>query len=286
MHQELISIILPTYNGNPIYLKEVITSIFAQTYKYWELIIINDASTNDIEEEILTLIDHYRKEKYDSIPQIIYIKNQKNLWLTKTLNKALTFAHWEYIARIDDDDLWLMSDKLEKQLKYMQQHQKVAVCGTRSEHVFFETSKNFTRETPLSDAEIRKVILYNCPFHHSSVLIRKKYLDQLWWYNPKYNGIEDRELWMRLGTLYQLVNLPDVAAVYRHIDWSITSNQVSFLKRLRINFRIFLLSLKYKKYYPNFIKACCYRLFCCLPLFLQSWLIDLVKNNAFLRKLV
>jgi hypothetical protein len=79
MHQELISIILPTYNGNPIYLKEVITSIFAQTYKYWELIIINDASTNDIEEEILTLIDHYRKEKYDSIPQIIYIKNQKNL---------------------------------------------------------------------------------------------------------------------------------------------------------------------------------------------------------------
>ena len=72
-----------------------------------------------------------------------------------------------------------MSDKLEKQLKYMQQHQKVAVCGTRSEHVFFETSKNFIRETPLSDTEIRKVILYNCPFHHSSVLIRKKYLDQL-----------------------------------------------------------------------------------------------------------
>ena len=79
MHQELISIILPTYNGNPIYLKEVITSIFAQTYKYWELIIINDASTNDIEEDILKLIDHYRKEKSDSMPHVIYMKNQKNL---------------------------------------------------------------------------------------------------------------------------------------------------------------------------------------------------------------
>lgn len=78
-HSPLISIILPTYNGKPQWLSQAIESIINQTYQNWELIIINDASTNEIEK---TIIEYASKDK-----RLHYIKNKKNLKLTKTLNK-------------------------------------------------------------------------------------------------------------------------------------------------------------------------------------------------------
>jgi glycosyltransferase involved in cell wall biosynthesis len=83
-----------------------------QSYHNFEFIIINDASTNNIED---TINEYFKK--YDNI---IYIKNEKNLGLTKSLNIGIKNSHGEYIARIDDDDYWIIEDKLEKQIDFME----------------------------------------------------------------------------------------------------------------------------------------------------------------------
>ncbi len=101
-----ISIILSTYNGSR-YIRESIESVLSQSYKNFEFIIINDCSSDRTEEIIL---QYQKKDK-----RIIYIKNETNLKLTESLNKWIRASKWEYIARIDDDDIWL-KNKLEKQV--------------------------------------------------------------------------------------------------------------------------------------------------------------------------
>ena len=117
----LVSIILPTYNGNKSRLSEAINSILSQTFSDFELIIINDASTNNIETTIL----RYAEQE----PRIVYVKNDINLKLTATLNKALWLAKWEFIARIDDDDIRIDTEKLQKQVNFLKKYQEYGMCG-------------------------------------------------------------------------------------------------------------------------------------------------------------
>lgn len=118
----LVSIILPTYNGNSVWIMQAINSIIAQTYNNRELIIINDASTNDIEKTILQYVNKDNR--------IQYFKNEENLKLTKTLNKWIALSQGEYIARIDDDDIWCDPEKLAKQIDFMEKNTSYGLCGT------------------------------------------------------------------------------------------------------------------------------------------------------------
>ena len=118
----LISIILPVYNSKKERLTQSIESVFSQSFKDFELIIINDASTNDIEA---TILEYITKDK-----RIVYIKNKENLKLTKTLNKGLEISQGQYIARIDDDDIWMDKEKIQKQIDFMNKNPKYGLCGT------------------------------------------------------------------------------------------------------------------------------------------------------------
>ena len=122
MNQSLVSIILPTYNGKVEWLSQAIDSVIVQTYTHRELIIINDASTNDIET---TIMEYVAKDK-----RIKYYRNEINLKLTNTLNKGLKIAQGAYIARIDDDDIRCDKEKLEKQIVFMEQNAGYGLCGT------------------------------------------------------------------------------------------------------------------------------------------------------------
>lgn len=104
---DLVSIIMPSYNtGN--FIMESIKSVLNQSYQNWELIIIDDCSTDETDSIIKTLTDS----------RIKYIKNEKNLGAAISRNKALKIATGKWIAFLDSDDLWT-SDKLEKQLYFM-----------------------------------------------------------------------------------------------------------------------------------------------------------------------
>ncbi len=253
----LVSIILPTYNWKSEWLSESINSVLNQTFKDFELIIINDASTNDIEDTI----QKYKKQD----PRIVYLKNDKNLQLTKTLNKWIEHAKWKYIARIDDDDIRANRDKLEKQVKFMENNSDYWLCWAWIIINIDEGWKIINKiETRLSDSEIRNHFLQSNQFAHSSILMRKSILDEVWVYNPDYNKAEDYELWCRVWIKSKFVNLKDVELKYR-----INSNWVSmknFFYQKKLTLRI---CVKYRMYYPNFIRALILRLWDLILYFLN-----------------
>ena len=106
----LVSIIMPTYNCGR-FIHESIDSVLAQTYTNWELIIVDDCSTDNTSEVVASFDD----------PRIHYLQNEQNEGAAITRNRALREAQGRYIAFLDSDDVW-MPDKLEQQIAFMQQN--------------------------------------------------------------------------------------------------------------------------------------------------------------------
>lgn len=238
MNSPLVSIILPTYNWNLKWLTESINSVLNQSYTNFELIIINDASTNDIEKTILGFTDK----------RIIYHKNEKNIQLTKTLNKWIEISKWEYIARIDDDDIWCDSHKLEKQVKFMEKNSDYWLCGTGI-FLIDECWKEFDKIlNRWWDEKIRNYISWSNQFAHSSVIIRKNIINKIWWYidNNITKYTEDYDLWLRIWRVSKFHNLQEYLVKYRVRSWNI-----SWKKRFKQLSNAFRVYLQYRNDYPN-----------------------------------
>ena len=109
---ELVSIIMPSYN-TAAYIKETINSVISQTYQQWELIIVDDCSTDNTDE----IVDSFLKD-----PRIRYMKNERNSGAAVSRNRAIREARGKWIAFLDSDDLW-MSEKLEKQIAFMKRNE-------------------------------------------------------------------------------------------------------------------------------------------------------------------
>lgn len=262
----LVSIILPTYNWNHQRLSESIDSVLSQSYKNFELIIINDASTNDIEG---TILEHQKKDT-----RIIYIKNKENLKLTKTLNKWLEIAKWNYIARIDDDDIWFDSEKLSKQAHFMEENPEYGLCGTWI-ILIDEDWKEFDKILNRSwDIKIRNHISGSNQFAHSSVIIRKSILDEVWWYidTAVTKHTEDYDLWLRIWKVSKFHNLQEYCVQYRVREWSISGK-----KRFKQLFNAFRVYIQYRDDYPNKFRWIIKHL---ITIFMPKTIIDiLVKFN-------
>lgn len=240
----LVSVILSTYNWKSEWLKKAIDSVYMQSYHNFEFIIINDASTNNIEDTINEYI-----KKYDNI---IYVKNEKNLWLTKSLNIGIKNSHGEYIARIDDDDYWISKDKLEKQVNFMEENPEYWVCWAgiivridENDKIIFTRYKN-----RLSDEQIRNHLLQQNQITHTSVLIKKEALDKVWYYDIKFDVAQDYELRLRIWTKYKLINLEDIAIAYR-----INSLWISVSKSKKQKTTMFKIFWLYRHKYPYFLKS-------------------------------
>jgi glycosyltransferase involved in cell wall biosynthesis len=182
--EPLVTILLPVYNGGN-YLKIAIESILNQTYTDFELLIIDDGSTDDSVRTISSYSD----------PRIRLVKNEKNMGIVKTLNRGIQLAEGSFIARMDADDICLPS-RIEKQAQYLTEHPEVSMVDSIME-IIDENGKslNKTNSPAITDEEVlRTMARINC-MGHSSIMMRKddyvKYL-----YRPIY--YEDDDLWLRL----------------------------------------------------------------------------------------
>lgn len=110
MEKGLVSIIMPSYNTAP-YIRETIQSVLDQTYQNWELIIVDDCSTDNTDEVVASIKDD----------RIKYLKNERNSGAAVSRNRALREAKGRWIAFLDSDDLW-MPEKLEKQISFMEKN--------------------------------------------------------------------------------------------------------------------------------------------------------------------
>lgn len=208
-----ISVIMSVYNGE-VYLAEAIESVRKQTFKNWEFIIINDCSTDSTDE---ILADFSSKDK-----RIKVYKNEVNLRLPASLNKAVSLCSGKYIARMDADDICL-PDRLEKQYKFMEENCETAVSSCR-----FLILKNGVFAPGASrrrndDQALRAMLLVTNPVLHPGVIAKAEVMKKFP-YDSSFTCTEDLELWTRMVIEdYKIQLLPEYLIIYRLHDKQITS---------------------------------------------------------------
>jgi len=216
MNVPKVSVLMAVYNGE-IFLRDAVESILKQTYSNFEFLIINDGST----DSTVDIINSYKDGR------ICLISNQANIGLTKSLNKGLSIARGEYIARQDDDDI-SHSRRLEKQVDYLEKHPNIALLGSQASVIneYGELQKApIFYKLPLTWDCIRWYCMVNNPFVHSAVMMRK---DLIWnkygGYNTSFKTSQDYELWSRIVYDNVCENLNEILLDLRIYSMSISAN--------------------------------------------------------------
>lgn len=206
---------MPVYNS-AAYLQLAINSVLQQSFTDFELIIVNDGSTDNSE----LIISSYKDER------IVYLKNEQNKGLIYTLNKGIDAARGQYIARMDGDDICL-PERLEKQIAYLSLHPQVQVLATLVELInekgeaigYWEEDKK-----AVSARQIRALLPRdNCIAHPT--IVYSNHLIKKYRYNASQPKTEDYDLWLRL----QADNIPmhklgEVLVQYRVLKTSESRN--------------------------------------------------------------
>lgn len=206
-----VTVLLPVYNGAS-YLAESIDSILAQSWRDFELIIINDGSTDSSGD--------IAKEFADS--RICYFE-QKNVGLAATLNRGIGLARGTYIARQDADDI-SKPERFAKQLAYLEANPNCGLIGTWADLLRDGVTRNLVLKHSTDSAIIKTDLLFSNPFVHSSVMMRKSCLHELGGYaeNTSRQPPEDFELWSRFARRYDLANIPEPLVIYREVPGSLS----------------------------------------------------------------
>ena len=208
----LISVVLPAYNAE-LYLKEAIDSVLAQTLTDFELIVLNDGSSDKTEEIILS---------YDDA-RIVYVKNEQNLGLIGTLNKGMALAKGKYIARMDADDI-CFPERFAKQVEFLENNQDYIICGTAAYRFYEDISDRKAFNPPLNDENIRIRLFFNSSFIHPSVMFRKNIvIDHQLQFSENYKYAEDYYFWMDLLKYGKGFNLKEKLLYYRVVTTSQTA---------------------------------------------------------------
>lgn len=215
-----ISVVMPAYNAEK-YIGEAIESILHQTFSDFELIIIDDGSIDWTRE----IIEQYVQKD----PRVIWIKNEKNMQISATLNRGVQFARGEYIARMDADDR-SVPDRFEKQVVFLDDNLDIGIVWW-SMQLFNSKWIIWIRKYYLNDAEIRKHLFFFSPFCHPSIMMRRDLVREVWGYGRDMVYVEDYDLYFKLGRKTKFANLAEVMLQYRVSEDWITVNKLEEMER-------------------------------------------------------
>ncbi len=201
----LVSVLMPAYNSGK-YIAESIESILNQTFTDFELIIVNDGSTDNT----VGIITQYLHDK-----RVKLFHNEKNKGLAYTRNKCLELAHGTFLANLDSDDIAL-PDRLVKQIEVMQKYPNVGVCCSWFEYFGGEENSHFICETQKEQALIKIELLFGCIIGNSTVMLRADVLKQNKLnYHADYPPCEDYHVWSQLITHTAFYTIPEILVKYR-----------------------------------------------------------------------
>ena len=211
----IVSVVMPVYNSEK-YLRASIESILKQTFSKFEFIIINDGSTDNSENIILSYNDK----------RIKYFK-QENRGISYTLNKGCSLATGEFIARMDSDDI-SRADRLEYQLRFLINHTNYVLVGSSVSYINNDDNL-IGRSIPyVGDRAIKYNLRYGNVIAHPTVMFRKKIYDKTHGYNKEIKGMcEDYILWLEMINLGKFYNLFNPLISYRidNDSWYFRINQ-------------------------------------------------------------
>jgi glycosyltransferase involved in cell wall biosynthesis len=213
MNTPLLSIVMPVYNTEK-FIKETINSLLNQTFKDFELLIVDDASTDNSIEIIKSFIDE----------RIKIFTNDKNRGIVYSRNRGNSLACGKYIAPFDADDIAL-PDKFEKQITYMEKHTEFGMIGSWAklidENGIF---KNVNWKLSASAKQIPAILLFRAYFIQSAVVFKKNVL-QAYSYTEGYAPSEDYKLYYDISCKYKTYNYPEYLTLYRIHKNSITQSK-------------------------------------------------------------
>jgi len=205
-----ISVIMPVYNAG-LYLKTAIESILNQTFSDFEFFIIDDASTDNSVEIIQSFSDK----------RIKLIVKPVNSGITKSLNHGLQLAKGKYIARMDADDI-SYPQRFERQIFFLENNPNIILCGTW----FKIIPINEVIKHPQDNDGIKQLMLDQNAVAHPSVMLRSEFLvENKLQYDSLMEPAEDYDLWVRIISIGEIANVPEVL-----LDYRIHSSQISSIQ--------------------------------------------------------
>lgn len=220
----VLSVVLPVYNGLP-YLRQAVESVLTQSFGNFELIVINDGSSDGSQE----LLESFNDPR-------LRIVQQENRGLAATLNIGIALVRGRYLARQDQDDICLPG-RFEKQVNFLDANANadVMLLGTAAE-IWEGHSRTERVMCHAIDGQALKFgLLFNNYFIHSSVMLRRSVFEHVGGYSEDKarQPPEDYELWSRIAREFNVANLPDVLLAYREVPNSMSrTGDRPFLKNL------------------------------------------------------
>ncbi len=241
------------------FLEQALDSVWRQTYKNYEVIAVDDASSDGTR----ALLKSYGAK-------VRLLANTKNIGLAASLNRGIKSSRGEFIARLDDDDLWADRRKLKEQVLLMRRQPQVGVCGAQNIVIDAAGRELYRLKYPASDGQIRRKMLARNQLPHSSVLVRKEALAQCGLYDEAWRYAQDFELWLRIGLKWKLANLPRT-----YIKQRINLRGVTARKNMRQFWSFLRVAYKYRRAYPGFWAS--------TPVYLREFILNLLPKPAFYR---
>lgn len=232
-----ISVIMSEYNTDVKLFEKSIQSILNQTYKNFELIIIDDCGKNDVKKIVKKFNDN----------RIIVFKNKKNSGLVYSLNRAIEKSTGKYIARMDTDD-YAYPNRIELQVNFLEQNKQYDIIGGNA--VLYDGINEWGKTT--GNGEItKKQMLNGCPLIHPSVMYKKKFIKDIGGYQ-NYQRCEDYATWIEaISKEYRLYKMSEIVIKY-HLS------KEDYKKRTLKTRKGFFKMLKhqYKKLNPTLLNIC------------------------------
>ena len=231
-----VSVLMPIYKTNEIFLEQAISSILTQTFKDFEFLILDDCP--------LDSRDYVVKKFNDN--RIVYLKNETNLGISASRNKLLQLAKGEYVAIFDHDDISLPT-RLEKEVKVLDDCSEIGVV---SSNIQILPSKEVTNY-PLCNNDIKIMMLQGNYVAHTGAMIRKSVLLKynIQW-EEQFSPEEDYVLWARLLDKTMFLNIKEPLIQYRDLDGNTTHTKYHKMQDLDMIVK----ALIYEKF--GYLKEC------------------------------
>jgi glycosyltransferase involved in cell wall biosynthesis len=208
-HTPTVSVLLPVWNAER-YLAGAIESVLAQTFTDFELLVVDDGSSDGSGP----LIRRYRDRR------IQCTVNEKNLGVTRSLNLCIDRARGRYLARMDADDL-CAPERLEHQVAFLDAHPHVALVATGARRIDARGAELGAIAPPVDGEELRRRLrLGNC-IVHGSVMMRAAAVHELGGYDASMERAQDYDLWLRLSERHAIAALPAILYAWREHDASV-----------------------------------------------------------------
>lgn len=217
-----VTVLIPVYNCAK-YIATAIESVLSQKYTDYELLIIDDGSTDNTAEIISNIKDS----------RIIFLKNSKNRGIVYTLNKGLDLAKGKYIVRMDGDDI-VLGNRLEAQIDFLKNNPDFGIVGGWYQVINAEGKTIDTVEGVTDYRNAQLSLLFRNQFTHSAVTMRTDLAKQLK-YDPEFQYCEDYDLWVRFAEVSKVANLPLYFVKYRWYSENSCSRKQKELKQAMFN---------------------------------------------------